>query len=217
MRIYSTIVGPVLWNIPEITYFNKIDVVLEPIEDIILDCSFGFEQTGVNIRHSTKSYCDYLIAGQIQAVEALFVEQKTAMHLAQEFLALRSKRTELISRGYAENVLAAINEAQEMADRISFSVPGLSEEASKALFKEKTKYKFIIVCLISAFLSVKNNNDLGTEIYFDPRNIVDESVYNDFVKTGIEEIKYFTSKLTMSKIEILSLLRVDYMKKIISL
>ncbi len=217
MKIYSTIVGPALWGIPEITYFNKIDVVLEPIEDIILDCAFGLEQNGVNLRYSTKSYCDYLMAGQIQAVEALFVEQKTAMHMAQEFQALRSKREFLVSRSYAKNVIDAIKEAQEMADKISFNVPELSEEASKAMFKEKMKYKFIIVCLISSFLSIQDNKDTGTQIYFDPRNIVDEHVYNDFVQRGIEKINSFESKMTMSRIEILSLLRIDYMKKIVSL
>lgn len=214
MRLYSTITGPHLWKIPEMPYFVKINVNRESLEDIILCNINGAVKTPTEATYSTIEFASTLIYGEIASVESLFVDPQVVFTMEPEFIALRKRRRDLLSKAWSENMLSAVKEALDARSRISLNDEGFISDFE--LFKMKSTYTIIAVTLCSSFYSMIDNKDIGTQTYFQLDKFADIPFTEGFIERAIEDMEKYAGMLNMDTIDLMATLRAEYIKKLVS-
>lgn len=213
MRLYSTITGPHLWKIPEMPYFLKINVNRESLEDIILCNIDSTIKNPTEATYNTIEFASSLIYGEIASVESLFVDPQVVFAMEAEFIALRKRRKDFLSKMWSENMLSAVKESLEARSKISLNDEGVVSDFE--LFKMKSTYTIIAVTLCCSFYSMIDNKDIGTQTYFQLDKFADIPFTEGFIEMGMKDMEKYEGRLNIDTIDLMAILRAEYIKKIV--
>ena len=154
-KLFSCLTGIEIYQIPEMTGHEIVNLDLESIEDIIS----GEMQQGYSTPNAlyltTYGFVMALDAGDLGAVTSLFTDEAFVLKTTIEIEVLKEKRELMVNKRFADRL---IHEATKIFDKSNDIVieTGNSVE-DEFLWKQMMKQKFYALCLLDTGAKVIKN------------------------------------------------------------
>lgn len=197
MRLFSALVGPYSYRVPETPDHVNVDVRLEPIEDILVN-QFDYTISGNQIKLNTLSFVTLLEKGNIDVVSSMFSRDVDCV-VSEEYNTLRTVRSQFVTPHFYKNVIHELESAEEIIKN------------TKEVHNMRARFYYAI--LMSTAIDVIGDKTFDSLAYtFE--DIADQNRFKAIKK----DVKFF-KKLAEKKIEfdfikIYSILRVDHVSKL---